>query len=135
MTASFSVRFGPLISAVICSSLAFLGMVVVPSLSFAAESARPASVSSASKSVAYADLDLTTAQGIATLYGRIERTASELCGPAVVTGSRLESTQHRSCVRRAVAETVEKLDRPALSVYHQQRQGKFPVSSAAALNR
>ena len=60
---------------IITAAVAVLSMVALPTAS---------SAEAVSISVQYSDLDLSTASGLATLEGRIERAASRICGRSEV---------------------------------------------------
>ena len=64
------------------------------------------------------DLDLTHPAGVAILYKRLQFAAQQVCGPSVVTGSRIESSPQKACVKDAVDNAVRQIDRPALTAYH-----------------
>jgi UrcA family protein len=84
--------------------------------------------------VPYGDLDLNTPQGIATLYVRIHKAASELCDarrPAI--GTRLISTVAKSCVRSSVAATVKQLRVPGLATLHAEQQALQGAAAATSL--
>lgn len=68
--------------------------------------------------VRFADVDLSSIEGAATLYNRIRQAANQVCSP-------LESrtlgllVRDRACVDKAVADAVAGVNRPLLSQYHQ----------------
>ena len=64
--------------------------------------------------VKFGDLDVSSSQGAATLYSRIRSAALKVCSqPDPIWNS-------RSCVDKAVAEAVTKVNRPALfAVYNE----------------
>jgi UrcA family protein len=76
-----------------------------------------------SLSVRYADLDLDRPADVARLYQRIRVAADNVCGPRVLSGSNLPLPDYQRCFADAVAQAVVRVDRPALSAYHQQRLG------------
>ena len=58
-----------------------------------------------SSQVAYADLDLSTPEGLAELDRRIDTAAREVCdADQLTTGTRLSSRAARDCVRTAKSE-------------------------------
>lgn len=71
-----------------------------------------------SMTVRFSDLDLNRAADVRVLYGRITVAAEQVCGPELVTGSRLPQPAWRRCVAEAVNSAVAQLDRPALNAYH-----------------
>ena len=86
-----------------------------------------------SVTVKYADLDLTRQAGIATLYVRIKGAARRVCDQQA--SDQLVSQSYPVCVKRAVSTAVARIDRPMLSDYVAQLDGKpattAPVSVAA----
>lgn len=68
----------------------------------------PASAEENEFRVAYADLDLSTAEGQAALDERIEDAAREYCGAATIsTGTRLSSAKKRACVSTMTAKAKQ----------------------------
>lgn len=57
--------------------------------------------------VRYADLDLSTEAGRATLDQRVEAAAREMCGTQVTTGTILPNSKIGRCVERAKASVHE----------------------------
>jgi UrcA family protein len=70
--------------------------------------------------VRFADLDLSNIQGTTELYGRLRSAARVVCEPLESRDWRT-STKHEACMRTAIADAVESVDRPLLSQYHQLR--------------
>jgi UrcA family protein len=68
--------------------------------------------------VPFRDLDLSNMEGVTKLYGRISHAARDVCDS-------LETLwfpqAYRACVDKAIADAVEKVNRPLLSQYHQLR--------------
>jgi UrcA family protein len=69
--------------------------------------------------IPYHDLDVTTDEGIAVLYGRVRQAARQVCGPAGMTGSRIDQRQ-RACMRDAIQRAIGQLGVPALSELHRE---------------
>jgi UrcA family protein len=86
-------------------------------------------------SVRYADLTLDRQADAATLYRRIAAAAEEICGPRLLTGSHLPLPGYQHCFSDAVAQAVARVDRPALSAYHQQQLGLAPQRAATIAQR
>lgn len=64
--------------------------------------------------VSYADLDLSTPEGITVLYVRVREAARRLCEPLRLrTGTRV-SDSYDTCVREAIGATGRRLKTPAL---------------------
>jgi len=73
--------------------------------------------------IAYGDLNLSTPAGIDQLYSRIKHAAAQYCEPTrVSTGTRLNPT-YDSCVKDAIAMTVQKVNVKGLSTLHADRSG------------
>jgi UrcA family protein len=62
--------------------------------------------------VKFSDLKVSTPQGAAALYGRIERAAREVCRPLEERNFR--SKAHESCLHQAITDAVAKVGQPAL---------------------
>jgi UrcA family protein len=92
---------------------ALLGLALCSSLAMAA-----ADGVVATRVVSYADLNLSSPQGVAALYRRITVAAEEVCGPAEWPGSRVPTPEYRDCVSHAVADAIRRVNRPGLSDYH-----------------
>jgi UrcA family protein len=66
--------------------------------------------------VSYHDLDLATPEGIAALYVRIRRAATQVCDAnRPGTGTRVISPEADACVRRSVVATVRQIGVPGLA--------------------
>jgi UrcA family protein len=68
-------------------------------------------------SVRFSDLDLTSARGAELGYRRIAGAAEQVCPPLISSDIHARSRM-RGCVRTAIAETVEKINQPALTAYY-----------------
>ena len=67
--------------------------------------------------VRFADLDVSSAQGAATLYRRIHSAAEAVC--SAVSHDDLSSKMNReACVHLAIEDAVTRVDRPALSAVY-----------------
>jgi UrcA family protein len=75
-----------------------------------------------SMKVSYADLDLNTQAGAATLYGRIRGAARQLCGYEGSTFT--DKAIWSECFKRAVGDAVAKVNSPQLTALY---QGKSPA--------
>jgi UrcA family protein len=82
--------------------------------------------------VQYADLDLTRPAGAQALFRRIQGAAKLVCSP--LASKDLLQTRFEHCVSDAVAKAVTQIDRPALSAYLHQDQGRnaAPLQVASA---
>ena len=77
--------------------------------------------------VKYADLDLSTSQGAASLFNRIRVAAEGVCSSQ--EGRDLSSKMHwDACVRQAIEGAVIQVNRPTLSLVYATKYG-VPQSS------
>jgi UrcA family protein len=88
-----------------------------------------AAAPTASIRIPYDDLDLTTDDGIAILYGRVRHAARQVCGVPGITGTRIDE-RTRGCIRNAVARAVGQLGVPALATLHGELQGGAALGRA-----
>jgi UrcA family protein len=70
--------------------------------------------------VRFADLDVSKMEGAKTLYARLRHAAKEVCKP-LETAYLWHSDQSETCMNKAIADAVARVDRPLLSQYHQSR--------------
>lgn len=80
----------------------------------------PAGQETTSIQVNYADLDLGSEAGAATLYRRIETAARTACGSRSLLPLYLRA-EDVACVRDAVASAVARVDRETLTALHRER--------------
>ena len=73
--------------------------------------------SSATHTVGYGDLDISTAKGAKTLYLRIRYAAETLCENAATWGKK----EGEVCVNKAVNDAVARVNAPLLTQYTQLR--------------
>jgi UrcA family protein len=76
------------------------------------------------RAVQFTDLNLGASDGIKILYGRIQRAATDVCGPRERPGSKIPSVAAQACFTNAVSTAVERIDQPLLSAYHAEQLGK-----------
>jgi UrcA family protein len=76
--------------------------------------------------VSFADLNIGSPQGIATLYSRLTDAARSVCGD--MNGSRLlvEVLGRESCQKEALQRAVLKANMPALTNLYAQKSGHTP---------
>ena len=75
------------------------------------------------REVSYSDLDLARVDDAAKLYGRIERTAREVCRTS--NGPSAKAAQiERACTSRAVEDAVQSVSNTNLTAVHQARASK-----------
>jgi UrcA family protein len=106
---------------------------LIAGLVCAGEAALFASATSAAElpqsiTVRYTDLNLDRAADVARLYHRIEAAAQSICGARDLEVSDWVDSQWQRCVDAAVAQAVGRVDRPALSAYHQRQLGLSPAA-------
>jgi UrcA family protein len=87
------------------------------------------------KTVRFGDLNLDNRNGVESLYRRIENAASEVCGPDRSTGSPFVSAAWTTCVTNAVQQAVRTVDRPSLTAYYVEHQGRQLVPTLAVRDR
>lgn len=76
------------------------------------------------KTISYADLDLSRAEGAATLYGRLRQAAKQVCGNP---GRRVQQiVAWRACYDQAISDAVARVDRPTLTAHHEDQTGTRP---------
>lgn len=111
------IRSIPLRTHLSVTALALAGSLMT--LSIALSPAYAGAAAAPALEVKVGDLDLDKPAGVAVLYERLQFAARKVCGPSSVTGSRLSLREQRSCVISAVDNAVHRLDKPALTAYHQ----------------
>jgi UrcA family protein len=81
--------------------------------------------------VQYADLNVSSSHGAATLYGRIRTAAEAVCSP--LSHGDLSSKMHReACVSQSIAAAVSKVNQGALfAVYNAKSAQPLPRIVAA----
>jgi UrcA family protein len=89
------------------------------------------------KVVHFADLNINNRQGAEELYRRIQGAARDVCGPREYAGSRTPSSAWQACMADAVKTAVQKVDRPLLTAYYDEHDGRRiqrPLVRTAASN-
>jgi UrcA family protein len=110
------------VASAIVSSLA-LGLATVSS---AGEASTPPQVT-----VKFGDLDISTSQGTAILYRRIEGAAENVCARMYVSDAAYQWAKY-TCLPKVIGEAVSKVDRPALSALFASHYGVSPPALLAA---
>ena len=77
-----------------------------------------------SQTVSFADLDLSKAAGVQTLYKRIKVAARKVCGPADRYTYPTPSRAFGKCVQAAIADAVTQVDRPSLTALHKEEASR-----------
>ena len=70
------------------------------------------------RTVKFADLDLTRSPGAAVLYSRIQTAARAVCEPAGNTGARDALLLSRRCTEQAISQAVADVHVPVLTSYY-----------------
>lgn len=113
-----------------CWSLRILGACLLAgSLAQASIAQADAGADVPTALVRFHDLDLNSARGVQTLYGRIRVAAAEVCAPLEPAGSLVPSAAWRSCMQSAIATAVRRVDSPPLTAYYERRQGHVIASA------
>jgi UrcA family protein len=96
--------------------------------SFAAVCTAADSTEAPSVIVKYADLNVSTPQGAAALYGRIRWAAETVCRP--LDGRDLASQSRKAaCIDHAIATAVTQVNQPALfTVYNAKNKTPLPAT-------
>jgi|HubBroStandDraft_3_1064219.scaffolds.fasta_scaffold23914_3 UrcA family protein len=77
--------------------------------------------------VRYRDVDLSTTQGAATLYRRLQGAARFVCGES--DNSLAQQRSWNDCYRRALADAVGTIDNPRLSALYREHSGAAAVTA------
>lgn len=86
-------------------------------LSLAALNASYADPAPKSRTVQFADLDLSKTAGAATLFSRIKGAAQEVCGDQRGGMTLRDHERHAACMKLAVSDAVASVDEPMLTQY------------------
>ncbi len=79
-----------------------------------------------SETVKFADLNLTSSEGVQALYGRIHAAAHRVCSQPAG-----EQAAVNRCVRKSEADAVAKVDVPLLTAFYQTKNGNSPKTIIA----
>ncbi len=81
--------------------------------------------------VHFADLDVSTVEGVRRLYVRLRVAAADVCVP-LESASAAGASEHHACVIKAIDDAVAGINLPLLSEYHRsQTKGHFRVVKLA----
>lgn len=72
--------------------------------------------------VSYADLNLESAAGVRSLYGRLKSAAQRVCAPLDDGRHGPRNFRFERCYRTALDSAVAKIDRPVLTAMHNSRR-------------
>jgi UrcA family protein len=81
--------------------------------------------------VKFADLDVSTSQGAAALYGRIHSAAVDVCSRMYVD-EQAYKWHKNACLQKVIGDAVIKVNRPALSAVFASKFGVSPPIVLAA---
>ena len=84
--------------------------------------------------VKYADLDVSTPQGAASLYNRIRFASETVCSPSG-QGDLAAMSRSQKCVKQAIAGAVAKVNQPALSAVYAAKYGVLQPAKILAADR
>ena len=84
--------------------------------------------------VKYADLDVSTPQGAASLYNRIRFASETVCSPSG-QGDLAAMTRSQKCVKEAIAGAVAKVNQPALSAVYAAKYGVLQPAKILTADR
>jgi UrcA family protein len=106
---------------------------LIAGLVCAAEAALFAAATSAAEptqsiTVRYTDLNLERPHDVARLYDRIRGAAQSVCGVPEPEFADWVNPARQRCIGDAIARAVARVDRPALSAYHQRQLGLSPAA-------
>jgi UrcA family protein len=103
------------------NKLSFVVLATVTALSLASQSASAADeIVTKSEVVRFGDLNLSSDAGIHTLYQRIRKAARKVCSQAN-DSVHLEQRNFRACENKAVADAVDKVNRPSLTAMYRSQ--------------
>jgi UrcA family protein len=85
--------------------------------------------------VKYADLDVATPQGAATLYNRIRFASVGLCSPLNDHGDFRAAFRWQKCVKQAIAGAVAKVNQPALAAVYAAKYGVLQPANILTADR
>jgi UrcA family protein len=83
----------------------------------------------ASTKVSAAGLNLNQTSDVQELYQRLSAAARQVCGPHAINGSPYDSAGFSQCYSDTLAQSVAKVNSPALLAYH-QKQTSSPIAVA-----
>jgi len=112
-----------------------LALLTAASISAPLAKAADSTAEPPTMTVRFNDLNLGNAPGIAALYRRIVSAAEIVCRPYLVTtGSMFPPHAYVACRDKAIADALGKIDRPELTRYYREREGR-PVRNDEAAAR
>lgn len=124
MTTSTRSTRGMIVAAILTS--------LISSFSTVCNAAEPTDVRTTT--VKYADLDLSTPQGAASLYNRIRFASEAVCSPSG-QGDLAAMSRSQKCVKQAIAGAVAKVNQPALSAVYAAKYGVLQPAKILTADR
>lgn len=97
---------------------AYAGALGACTDAYAADSSTASGVEFAQRTVKYADLDLSHAEGVEALYARIRAAAKLVCAPSFANWEWEASRSTRPCIDQAIARAVVDVNAPMLTSYY-----------------
>lgn len=76
-----------------------------------------------SRTVRFADLDLSTVDGAATLYNRLRSAARGVCSPLRGGPSLRDKQQYADCIDFALSNAIAKVDHPVVTEFFASKTG------------
>jgi UrcA family protein len=121
-----------LITSTRLSSLITTSILGALALSYAAVSTAADGSDVPQAIVKFADLNLSTQQGAAALYGRIAAASDKVCSAYAVDNRNLGAKMRaNACVRKAIAEAVTKVGQPELFAIYSAKNAPPVVNTVA----
>jgi UrcA family protein len=106
------------------------GVATLAALACASASdATSSRVSADSVAVSYSDLNLNTANGAETLYGRLDAAAKTVCGRNDDLRNLERQAQVNACRAEALGNAVEKVDARLLTAIYNARASKIELAA------
>ena len=107
-------------------------LVAATFLSLAVLNVSHADDSSQSRTVQFADLDLSKAEGAATLFNRIKGAAKTVCQAHSTGKTPAEKQRYAACLEFAVSNAVTRVNEPVLNDYVVSRMGQKKTPAKVA---
>ena len=99
-----------------------VGLIVACGIAAPAASTR-ADVNTISVRVNFADLNLSSNEGVAKLYDRLRSAAGQVCGTEPQYNELRAKIEWNACRQDALTRAIGKVGHPALIALHQQKTG------------
>lgn len=76
--------------------------------------------------VTYDDVDISSPQGLATLYSRIQYAAMDVCEYDRLHKELSRQRRPAECYRAAVDDAIKQVNQPVLTAYHRAKSKSLP---------